>query len=232
MNNNIQNLLISIKDLSFKYNQYDTIKDINLNIYTSEYIALLGPNGGGKSTLIKLVLGTLKPITGNISRSEAFQIGYVPQHLATNLDFPATVSEVIYSGSIVDPEYGAKIIKKMGLSPLLKRTIKELSGGERQRVFITRCLVSQPRLLILDEPTVGIDQQSQVEFWALLKWLNRDLKIGILLVSHDINEVTKDCSRIIYLNQKIMYDRPNHNHIHKKTLEYILNKHHESHQHS
>ncbi len=202
------NPLITVLDLCFDYEKSIVLKDISLNIYEGEYIALLGPNGGGKTTLIKLLLGIIKPAKGAITHNTQPKIGYIPQRLATNIHFPATVREILESGGDSKTANSRSIFQKFNLQHLLHKTLDQLSGGERQKVFVARCLVSNPQLIILDEPTVGIDQQSQDEFWSLLRELHQVQKIGIILISHDIAEVTRDATRILYLNQTLEHDNP------------------------
>lgn len=222
-----RNIIISVKDLSYFYdgNENLILEDINLDIRKGDFLALVGPNGGGKSTLIKLIMGILKNKNGEIKLFgkdiKKFNnwscIGYISQK-ATNFDkrFPATVKEVVSMGRISrkgllrsldkkDEKIVEDCLEEVSMLKYKDYLLSSLSGGQAQRVLIARALASDPCLLVLDEPTVGIDQQNQQEFYKLLQKLRKDKGITIILVSHDIEAIAKEANTFACLNQKLIY---------------------------
>lgn len=213
--------LIEVTDLCFTRLGLDILHAINLKVYRGDFIAIIGPNGGGKTTLLKLVLGLLKPsrgrveISGTDPRSHTFAIGYVPQQINNNLSFPATALDVVMMGAARKPglvnwsgrkkiqEGAHQALQKLGVADLAGRKIDSLSGGERQRVLIARALIASPELLVLDEPTASIDTKGQTEFYELLQELNKELTI--IMVSHDLMVVSSYVQSIICLNRKMHY---------------------------
>lgn len=217
--------IIKVSNVSYTYDRLKVLKDVNLTINRGDFLGLIGPNGSGKSTLIKLILQLLKLQQGEIMLfNEGInkfvnweKIGYVSQKAASfNSGFPATVFEVVASG----------LTKKLGLFKRLKKdhydeindaiaavdmlefkqkNLGSLSGGQQQRVFIARALVSKPELLILDEPTVGIDIENVQTFYNLLASLNKQLKLTMLVVTHDLDSVINKLSHIAFLNKEIKY---------------------------
>lgn len=219
-----KNCIIEIEHLSFRYQDKDVLDDINLCVPKGAFLGLVGPNGSGKSTLIKLILGLLKPRKGSIKlfgkESRKFKgwhkVGYVSQKANSfNTGFPATVFEVVSMGLVAKMGYfqffkkGHKkkieeAIEAVGMTPYKDRNIGELSGGQQQRVFIARALVSDPELLILDEPTVGVDTQHVQSFYDMLKSLNRN-GITLILVTHDIGTMTDKASHVACLNRTLHF---------------------------
>ncbi|TCS83102.1 metal ABC transporter ATP-binding protein [Tepidibacillus fermentans] len=217
--------LIEIHNLSFQYGNNQVLNHVNLVVDEGEFFGLVGPNGSGKSTLLKIILGLLQPSNGEIKLFgqpiEQFRdwkkIGYVSQKANSfNRGFPATVEEIVETGlygSIglfrslhkSDREKVKEALKLVGLEELAKRNISKLSGGQQQRVFIARAIVSQPKLLILDEPTVGVDTKSVHQFYRLMGKLNRDLGMTLILVSHDIGMVTEKVSKLACLNKQLFF---------------------------
>lgn len=207
--------LISLENVSFKYENTLVLSKVNFEIKKGDYVTFIGPNGGGKTTLLKLILGFIKPFEGEIKVNiEKKKIGYVPQK-AVNFDqnFPATVSEVVAMGRIAnkglikmlnkdDYDKIESALKFVEMWDKREEKIGELSGGQQQRVFIARALCSEPEILILDEPTTGIDSNSRNNFYTLLKELNKK-GITLILVSHDVSAVVKDITRIICINQTV-----------------------------
>lgn len=209
--------LVSVKNVSFAYGSQPVLENINLDIYRGDYMGIVGPNGSGKSTLLKLVLGILKPAKGSIELfgesvdkfSQWERVGYVRQKASFfNPGFPATVEEVIsaniHSGAGLfnapvkrRRERVFKALSLVNMEEYGGRLIGNLSGGQQQRVFIARALVNSPEVLLLDEPTVGIDLDSQREFYCLLEKLNSSMRITIVMVSHDIGVIAKKVSRIV-----------------------------------
>ncbi|WJY28480.1 MULTISPECIES: metal ABC transporter ATP-binding protein [Sporosarcina] len=217
--------LVKLTDVSFSYGSSTVLKDITFSVEPGEFWALIGPNGSGKSTLIKLLLGLMKPGSGTIelfgrpagSADRKERIGYVSQKANSfNSGFPATVLEVVRSGltkkrglfkrfTKEDTEAAITALQQVGMADFAARNIRELSGGQQQRVFIARALAAQPALLIMDEPTVGIDQQNSASFYTMLERLNRDSGIAIILVSHEIDLVTDLASHVACLNRTMHF---------------------------
>ena len=213
--------LVEIDDVCFSYNSQEVLHHINLSVYKGDFVTVIGPNGGGKTTLLKLVLGLLQPTRGTISikgrplRENAATIGYVPQYINHNLSFPATALDVVLMGthtpakrfklgnSKQDKEAAYHALEKINIADCAGKKIKGLSGGQRQRVLIARALVSKPELLVLDEPTASIDTQGQSDFYNLLSELNKELTI--LMVSHDLLIVSSYAKSIACLNKRLDY---------------------------
>lgn len=212
--------IIEVKNLDFAYNQEAVLKDVNLTIRKEDFVAIIGPNGGGKTTLLKLILGLLIPAKGTIhvdgkSPQEASPcIGYVPQNVHINRGFPVTVIDVVLMGklnpkqrlsrrSAANRRDALAALERMGMQAHADKKIGELSGGQRQRVFIARALVSRPKLLLLDEPTASIDTRGQADFYHLLRELNQD--ITILVVSHNLLVISSYVKSVACVNKKLHY---------------------------
>jgi zinc transport system ATP-binding protein len=213
-------VIIEIRDLDFAYNGEAVLKDVNLTVRQKDFMAIIGPNGGGKTTLLKLILGLLTPAKGTIrvdgkSSQEASPcIGYVPQDVHTNRSFPITAIDVVLMGKL-DPKQrlsrrsaanrrdALAALERMEMETHADKKIGMLSGGQRQRVFIARALVTQPKLLILDEPTASIDTKGQADFYRLLRELNQD--ITVLVVSHDLLVISRYVKSVACVNKKLHY---------------------------
>jgi zinc transport system ATP-binding protein len=224
--------IIEINHLFYRYEKDTVLQDINLSITEGSFLAIVGPNGSGKSTLLKLILGLLKLQKGEIflfgqeiSKFKDWQqIGYVSQKANSfNTGFPATVFEVVASGltkklgifSFFKKEDTDKVLSALdavGMKDYRNRNIGELSGGQQQRVFIARALVSEPKVLILDEPTVGVDAENVDTFYEMLGDLNKNQGITLLLVTHDIGTISDKVSHVACLNQDL--------HFHGETKEF------------
>jgi len=190
-----------------------------MSIVPQEFLSILGPNGGGKTTLLKLITGLLKPSTGDISlfgkspASQAYRIGYLPQHTDISPNFPISILDVVLMGSLgahhkkiarkKQLEQAGSVLEKVGITENPKRRIGELSGGERQRVLIARALLGNPELLLLDEPTSSVDVAGKNDLYQLLKQLNES--IAIIMVSHDISAVPKVVKSVACLNRKLVW---------------------------
>lgn len=217
--------ILEIEGLTFRYEDRNVLEDINLQVPKGAFLGLVGPNGSGKSTLLKCLLGVLKPKQGSIRLfgvdSKKFKewnkVGYVSQKANSfNSGFPATVFEVVSMGLVSkkglfrfftksDKEKVEKAIADVGMSEFQGRNIGELSGGQQQRVFIARALVSDPELLILDEPTVGIDVKNVESFYEILEDLNKRLGITLILVTHDMGAVTEKVTHVACLNKHLHF---------------------------
>jgi zinc transport system ATP-binding protein len=212
--------IIQITDLDFAYNGQRVLENVNLAIHEGDFVAMIGPNGGGKTTLLKLMLGLLKPDHGEIrilgrqpSRA-SHQIGYVPQDVNVNRRFPITAMDVVLMGKLApgrrwsknsaqDRRDALEALDRIDMADFADRRIGELSGGQRQRVFIARALVTHPRLLLLDEPTASIDTRGQTEFYLLLKRLNDE--VSIVVVSHDLLVVSTYVKSVACVNRRLHY---------------------------
>jgi len=208
--------ILNIKELSYSYqNNSKVLENINLTIKDDDFLAIIGPNGGGKSTLLKLILGLLKPQSGQIIKNIKNElIGYVPQNTNLNIDFPITALEVVLMGHIgnkkklfgyskEDISCAMHSLKKVEMKDFANRKIGDLSGGQRQRVFIARALCSNPEVMLLDEPTASIDVKGQNEIYELLKELNK--YICIVVVSHDISILLNYAKNVAHVNKNLVY---------------------------
>jgi zinc transport system ATP-binding protein len=212
--------IIEMKDLDFAYGGEAVLEDVNLTVRHKDFIAIIGPNGGGKTTLLKLVLGLLTPVKGTVrvdgkSPQEASPcIGYVPQDVHTNRSFPITAIDVVLMGKL-DPKQrlsrrsaanrrdALAALERMEMEAHADKKIGLLSGGQRQRVFIARALVTRPKLLLLDEPTASIDTKGQADLYRLLRELNQD--ITVLVVSHDLLVISRHVKSVACVNKKLHY---------------------------
>ncbi|WP_335869348.1 metal ABC transporter ATP-binding protein [Bacillus sp. 2205SS5-2] len=217
--------IIELNNVSYRYDRDFVLKDVQLSVPTGAFLGIVGPNGSGKSTLLKLILGLLKAKEGQVKLfgvsqgkfKEWDRIGYVSQKANSfNSGFPATVYEVVESGLTKktgmfrfigrkNREKVMKAIASVGMEPLYNRNIGELSGGQQQRVFIARALVSEPDVLILDEPTVGVDSQNVQSFYDMLEVLNKQLGITLILVTHDIGTISNKVTHVACLNRELHF---------------------------
>jgi len=214
--------IFAVKNLSLRIGDQTVLQNISFEIYNGEYIAIIGPNGGGKTTLIKVLLGLQKPSSGEIfiygkpieEFKEWYKIGYVPQRAShVDANFPATVEDIVNMGrtakrgifsrmSAGDKQHVYDAMQKMDILDLKEKMVGTLSGGQRQRVMIARALASSPEVLILDEPNTGVDVKSQKRFYKLLARLNKEDGLTILFITHDIGVIADDIGRLFTINQK------------------------------
>jgi zinc transport system ATP-binding protein len=217
--------ILDIKNLDAGYDEKRVLKSINLEVQETDFIGIIGPNGGGKTTLIKTILGLIKPIAGSIEyhfpgKEKDFlkYIGYLPQQNLIDKKFPISVREVVLSGltsqkplifrfSAQEKKKADELIEKSGLSLISGNPVGELSGGQLQRVFLARAVIANPRLLILDEPSTYVDNKSEFELYETLKELNKN--IAILLVSHDIGTISAYIKTIACVNGNLHYHPSN-----------------------
>ncbi|WP_170283782.1 metal ABC transporter ATP-binding protein [Pseudodesulfovibrio senegalensis] len=215
--------VVSLQDVTFAYNGTPVLEHVNLEIERGDFVAVLGPNGGGKSTLIKLLLGLISPQQGTVhvlgcSPGECGdRIGYMPQYTNVSGSFPITVLDVVSMGVVRSGFAGVAglrpgrdamrkalgALERVGLETSAGRCIAELSGGQRQRVFIARAIVSDPDLLLLDEPTASVDQENRVSLFGLLRELNRNMTI--IMVSHDISTIAKSVKSVACVNRTLHF---------------------------
>ena len=212
--------IIEIRNLSFSYNGQPVLQDVDLEIKEGDFMAMIGPNGGGKTTLLKLILGLLAADHGSIRvfgkppREVSHRIGYVPQDVHINKDFPVSVLDVVLMGKLKPGRRWARhsredriaarqALDQVKMAGYRERRIGKLSGGQKQRVFVARAMVAEPELLLLDEPTASIDTKGQREFYTLLKELNKI--IAIIVVSHDLMVVSGYVKSVACVNRHLHY---------------------------
>ncbi len=217
--------LVELRDVGFGYGGEPTLAGVDLTVNRGEFLGLIGPNGSGKSTLLNIILGLLRPTSGNVRLfgqdaarfSERWRIGYVPQRLSTfDAQFPATVTEVVGMGRFArlgplrrpgatDRAAVERALEWADMTAFRDRRIGRLSVGQQQRAFIARALASESELLILDEPTAAVDAATQEEFYHLLERLNREVGLTIILVEHDLAMVAAHVAAIALLNRRIVF---------------------------
>jgi zinc transport system ATP-binding protein len=216
----MKNEIIRIENLSFDYGDHRALEDINLTVYDDDFLGIIGPNGGGKSTLLKIILGLLIPTGGTISlfdknpKEGRKYVGYVPQYTLVDRNFPINVEQVILSGRIghtdflrryseADRKIAGKAMNIMGIEDIRNIQIGKLSGGQLQRVLIARALATEPKLLLLDEPTSNIDVQAETDFYDFLHELSE--KMAIILVTHDTGAISSHVKTIGCINKTLHY---------------------------
>ncbi len=225
--------IISLRNVTVRYDDYVAIDSANLEIFADDFICIIGPNGGGKTTLIKAILGTL-PHSGEVILSPTLfngnkrLIGYLPQQSTFDRSFPISILEVVMSGlqsergftakySHADREKAMQLLEKVGLKSVAERQIGEVSGGQMQRALLCRAVISEPKLLILDEPTNFIDKQFESELYNILQQLNQ--RMAIVMVSHEVNNISPAVKSIVCVNRTL--HRHNTNTLsHKELNEY------------
>jgi zinc transport system ATP-binding protein len=211
---------IDIKNVSFSYEGADVLIDVNLSLEQGEFLGIIGPNGGGKTTLLKLMLGLLKPDKGEIlilgepPHDARHRVGYVPQDVDFGRDFPISVMDVALMGRLSKSRIGKRYtqedrekvkeaLNKVGMGDLSNRLISTLSGGQRQRVFIARALATDPEILFLDEPTASVDTEFQSDLYDFLKELNKDATI--VVITHDIGVVSSYMKSLACVNKHFIF---------------------------
>ncbi|MFG6149811.1 metal ABC transporter ATP-binding protein [Halobacillus sp. B23F22_1] len=217
--------IIELEQVSFKYEKEWVVEKVDLSIEQGQFLGLVGPNGSGKSTLLKLMLGINKPDRGTVKLfgqpiknfNQWQEIGFVSQKANSfNSGFPATVLEVVKTGLVSrigtfkffnrkHKEKAIEALKTVEMEEYANSNIGELSGGQQQRVFIARALVSDPSLLILDEPTVGVDAKHVTAFYDLLRKLNKEKEISLLMVTHDIGTITEHATHVVCMNKTVHF---------------------------
>ncbi len=217
--------IIEIKDLNVGYpNKPDVLKNVSFTVYSDDFLGIIGPNGGGKTTLLKAILGLIEPISGEINffdngkKVNHINIGYLPQMSQIDKKFPINVQDVILSGLTLsgrgfkhytskDKQRAHIIAKDMGIEDLLNRAIGNLSGGQLQRVLLGRAIIDNPKLIILDEPSSYVDKLFETNFYKLLGEINKN--IAIMLVSHDVGTIISQVKNIACVNQTLHYHSGN-----------------------
>ncbi|HOE95557.1 MAG TPA: metal ABC transporter ATP-binding protein [Candidatus Sumerlaeota bacterium] len=210
---------IEVKSVSFRYGKQWVLEDVDLTVTARDFVGLIGPNGGGKTTLLRIILGLLRPDRGQVRLfglppAEGCRgIGYVPQHIRFDFQFPISVMDVVLMGRLRhaprlgryktrDRELAEQALEQLGVIDLRRRAIGELSGGQRQRVLIARALAGEPRLLALDEPTSSVDGRVEREVFEMLHALNE--RITILLVTHELGFISSYVKTVACLSRKLV----------------------------
>jgi zinc transport system ATP-binding protein len=214
--------LFEMHSLSASYDSIDVLSSINFIVNENDFIGVIGPNGGGKTTLLKVILGLLKPSKGEIvfnnNLLNANRIGYLPQMSTGDINYPVTVTDIVLSGLMIqkglisrmstsDRIKAAKVIDELGLAGLSGATINELSGGQMQRVFLGRAIIGDPKLLLLDEPGNFVDTTFENDFYEKLRDLNN--RMAILMVSHDVGTISSHIKSFACVNRSLHY-HPSH----------------------
>lgn len=212
--------IVEMKGVSFSYGAMPVLEDITMTIRRNDFLGIIGPNGGGKTTILRLILGLVRPDTGTVTvfgkqpEEGRRSIGYIPQSFDFDFDFPITVLDAVLMGRLVkrgllrrytrdDVTIATDALERVGMQDRADRGIGDLSGGERQRIMIARALTTQPRLLLLDEPVSSIDTKWQNAFYSLLRNLSRE--ITIVLVTHDIGVLSAYIEQVACLNRRLYY---------------------------
>ena len=211
--------IFECKKLSIGYKDKTVCKDITFSVEKGQYVCIIGDNGSGKSTLLKTLLGIQKPVSGKLNYDSEFNkkhIGYLPQSADFQKDFPATVREVVLSGFIGrmgfrpfynrgEKEKANKLIEQLGIGAYINKSYRDLSGGQQQRVLLARALCATDELLIMDEPTNGLDARTIKQFYELVRKLNVENGLTIIMVTHNIDKVVKHATHIVYLKDTLQF---------------------------
>ena len=206
-------VLLRLEDVTCRYGRVDVLSHVDLTIPSGGFLGVVGPSGSGKSTLLKTVMGTMAPIGGSVYRKPGLEMSYVPQVESVNWDFPVTVAECVLMARVRGrrlpwPSRAERlevgdVLGRLGIGELGGRHIRELSGGQQQRVFIARALLRRPALLLLDEPTSGVDVKTRHEVLHLLTELNAD-GLAIVLTTHDLNGIAAHLPTLVCLNREVI----------------------------
>ena len=211
--------LISCRDLTLGYDGVPVLSGVTFGVCAGDYLCIVGENGSGKSTLMKTLLGLQKPLRGEIEFGEGLkqtEIGYLPQQTAVQRDFPATVREIVLSGcqaraarrpfySKAEKSLAERNMERMELMPLARRCYRELSGGQQQRVLLARALCATQKMLVLDEPVSGLDPHVTQEMYSLIRRLNREDGITVIMVSHDIAAAVREATHILHAGRELFF---------------------------
>lgn len=209
--------LVDLRGVTATYGDAPVLVDVDIAVEADEFVGIVGPSGSGKSTLLKVLIGSVVPARGVVERRPGIRVGYVPQVEQINWDFPVTVAECVLMSRVrgrlapwaskQEKRDVARVLDRLGIGALAGRHIRALSGGQQQRVFLARALLSEPDLLLLDEPTSGVDVRTRHEILHLLGELHAD-GIGIVLTTHDLNGIATHLPRVVCLNQRVIGDGP------------------------
>lgn len=214
---NHHNIILSLRNVSVAYDGYAALEGVDLDIYDDDFIGIIGPNGGGKTTLVKAIMGAV-PYSGTITFADALRsgnhrrIGYMPQVSQFDVRFPISIEEVVLSGLQTEKGFFGRyrredkakardLMEQMGIAGLAQRAIGEVSGGQLQRALLCRAIIAEPRLLILDEPTNFVDNRFEHEFYNMVKRLSE--KMAIIMVSHDLGTISSVVRSIVCVNRHV-----------------------------
>lgn len=192
--------LIETNRLSLGYGARPVLRDVSISIERGEIVTIVGPNGSGKSSLLRGLIGALRPLSGQITRAPGLRVGYVPQKLDIDASLPLTVARFLSLPHRVPRDASAQALADAGVADLADRQIRALSGGQLQRVLLARALLQEPDLLILDEPTQGLDQPGAAQFYRQIEALRTTRGCAVLMVSHDLHVVMAASDRVLCLN--------------------------------
>ncbi len=210
---------LSCQNLTLGYEGKEILSGLSFEVNSGDYLCIVGENGSGKSTLMRTVLGLKKPMSGKIVTGNGLstnEIGYLPQQTLVQKDFPASVKEIVVSGNqghcglrpfynMHEKELAARNMKKMGIYDLQNRCYRELSGGQQQRVLLARALCATKKMLLLDEPVAGLDPKVTADMYSLIDGLNKNDKITIIMISHDLDAALKYASHILHIGKDIFF---------------------------
>ncbi|MFO7864653.1 MAG: ABC transporter ATP-binding protein [Salinivirgaceae bacterium] len=211
--------LVELKNIRVAYDGNEVLRNVNMSIYENDFIGVIGPNGGGKTTMVKTLLGLIKPVSGTvIFHRENLDIGYLPQYTNVDQRFPLTVCDVVLSGLMhkkklfgrytkADRSTACEALSWVGISHMANNHIGSLSGGETQKALLARAIVAKPKLLVLDEPNTYVDYASEGEIYELLKKLNEQM--AIMMVSHDLGMISSYIKTIACVNRDLHYHKSN-----------------------
>lgn len=209
--------MIKTENLSIGYDNKLVLKNVNIDIQEGEYVCIVGQNGTGKSTLLKTLLGLIKPLDGKIIIADKESMGYVPQRLQIQQDFPATVMEIVMSGCLRKMKWfpfytkkekilASKYLKMLQISSLKNKSFSELSGGQQQRVLIARALCATSKVLFLDEPFTALDTTTKLKLYSVLRKINKEENVTIVIITHDVEDILRYANRIIHIDETIVFD--------------------------
>ena len=230
--------LIKCEHVDLGYENQDAVINVNMEVCPGDYLCIVGENGSGKSTLIKGLLGLLKPSGGKLTVAEELKttgIGYLPQQTAAQKDFPASVREVVLSGCLsrrgrrpfyskTEKDIASANMEKLGITQLANQCYRELSGGQQQRVLIARALCATRELLILDEPITGLDPMAIQDFYSMIRKLNREDKVAIIMFSHDLRNAVEEANKILHLQKQVLFYGPAHDYMNSKAAGHFFHE--------
>lgn len=201
--NAIKSPLIELSNISVVFEQKTALNNINLRIFSDSIITIVGPNGGGKSTLLKVLLKLLEPTAGEVKYHKNLRIGYVPQKIHLDQSLPITVAKFLSLKKGISRDDIKQALELLSITHLMHNSMQKLSGGEMQRVLLARAILTKPNLLVLDEPTQGVDINGQAELYQLIHQTREQLNCAIVMVSHDLHLVMADTNEVLCINQHI-----------------------------
>jgi ABC-type Mn2+/Zn2+ transport system ATPase subunit len=221
--------ILEIKNLTVRYNSHVILNELNFYVETGEIVAIIGPNGSGKTTLLKAILGLI-PYDGEVrifGRPPKFalnDIGYVPQRLDFDRTFPLTVKEFLGFIKAANRPWRSEVLEESGVNTFMDSRLGELSGGQLQRLLIAKAMLKEPRLLMLDEPTSGVDAAAEMTFFELIEHVNKEHAVTVMLISHEVQMVYKFASQILCLNRDLVCDGRPKEAITQEVLERLYGK--------